>query len=199
MLGRLKERLSPERTMKRQEKRQRRAMQFEMLERRILPSAGGVIASHVAKQMADMRRRSACPCPVGLQGRAAHEHPGWSGNIRRSRLAIRGLPLSPERCRGPAGMGGETGGSPGIKRGRSTFHLRPGQHDCTGTGRSAAYRIFPKTGPGDCLCRSLRHRLYAARPGHRPGQCQRGRVRAGGPRFHFGTRLRRAPSTTTAR
>ncbi len=54
MLGRLKERLSPERTMKRQEKRQRRAMQFEMLERRILPSAGGVIASHVAKQMTDM-------------------------------------------------------------------------------------------------------------------------------------------------
>ncbi len=54
MLGRLKERLSPERTMKRQEKRQRRAMQFEMLERRILPSAGGVIASHMAKQMTDM-------------------------------------------------------------------------------------------------------------------------------------------------
>ena len=53
MLGRLKERLSPRKTEKRQEKRQRRAMQFEMLERRILPSAGGIIASQMAKQMAD--------------------------------------------------------------------------------------------------------------------------------------------------
>ena len=53
MLGRLKERLSPKKTAKRQEKRHRRAMQFEMLERRILPSAGGIIASQMAKQMAD--------------------------------------------------------------------------------------------------------------------------------------------------
>lgn len=53
MLGRLKERLSPKKTAKREEKRHRRAMQFEMLERRILPSAGGIIASQMAKQMAD--------------------------------------------------------------------------------------------------------------------------------------------------
>ena len=53
MLGRLKERLSPGRTAKRQDKRQRRAMQFEMLERRILPSAGGIIASQIAKHAAD--------------------------------------------------------------------------------------------------------------------------------------------------
>ncbi len=70
MLGRLKERFSPGKTVKRQEKRQRRAMQFEMLERRILPSAGGVIASHMVKQMTDA---AAPPCPraMGLRADAA--------------------------------------------------------------------------------------------------------------------------------
>ena len=89
MLGRLKERLSPRRTAKREEKRQRRAMQFEMLERRILPSAGGIIASHMAKQMADAH--TAPPAHVQWDSRVA-----WHGQTHGAG------PLTPGRI-GDAG------------------------------------------------------------------------------------------------
>jgi len=71
MLASLKERFSPRKTEKRKGKRQRRAMQFEMLERRVLPSAGGIIASQMAKHVADAH--AAPPAHVRWDANAARQ------------------------------------------------------------------------------------------------------------------------------
>ncbi len=100
MLAGLKERLSPKRVVKRQEKRQRRAMQFEVLERRILPSAGGIIASQMAKHTADAH--------------AAPAHVQWASDASR-------------HLQGPAGWGPGRSGESGAMAAASNYHLNIAQ------------------------------------------------------------------------
>ena len=110
MLAGLKERLSPKRVVKRQEKRQRRAMQFEVLERRILPSAGGIIASQMAKHAADAH--------------AAPAHVQWASDASG-------------HLQGPAGWGPGRSAESGAMAAASNYHLNIAQSQAVRTAKQS--------------------------------------------------------------